>query len=260
LEVDMNLPDNCKFVSDVPLESCHNEGQTLTSAQLSGNVLLAEDHEDNRQLIVMMLTKLGLTVVEARNGEEAVQLAMAQDFDLILLDIQMPVMDGLQAREMLSQIGVDAPIIALTANAMKHEVENYMTVGFDDYLAKPIKRAHFIETIAAYLNQADEVTKDKPEGTFINDEFDILKNNYIDTLRYEVEQLLVYAEDRNYAQISCISHAIKGTAGNFGLSPATELAGHIESLAREAKLDHDLLKKLFTYALEQVDLAKNTVD
>ncbi len=189
LEIEMSLPEDCKFVYDIPPESRTPDSKVVDTPALNGNVLLAEDHDDNRKLIVMMLTKMGLDVVEACNGKEAVEHAMVNDFDLILLDIQMPVMDGLQAQAMMSQVGVDAPVIALTANAMKHEVENYLVVGFDDYLAKPIKRSHFITTIAAYLGQDNKVDLQSVESTFDEKEFEILKNNYIETLIYEVASI-----------------------------------------------------------------------
>jgi PAS domain S-box-containing protein len=250
LTIEMKLPDECKFVSEIPQESTIVESKVVDSPMLSGTVLLAEDHEDNRKLIVMMLTKMGLTVVEAYNGEKAVEQAMLNDFDLILLDIQMPVMDGLQAREMMDQIGVAAPIIALTANAMKHEVDHYKEVGFDDYLAKPIKRSQFIKTVAFYLGQDSKVAMAEDEDPFDNSAFEQMKNNYVENLQFEVEQLIKYTEQKNYKQIARISHIIKGTAGNFGFDDATQIAGEIESKARENKTATDLVKQLFGYTAQ----------
>ncbi|MFT4927475.1 MAG: PAS domain S-box-containing protein [Phenylobacterium sp.] len=260
LEIEMNLSKSCKFVYDVPVENLAGEVKVVDTPLLSGLVLLAEDHDDNRKLIVMMLKKMGLTVVEACNGEQAVEKAMTHDFDLILLDIQMPVMDGLQARAMMSQVGVDAPIIALTANAMKHEVELYLEVGFDDYLAKPIKRGHFIQTIASYLGQNDGVDDAKlgnVEDTFDKQAFGQMKNNYIETLRFEVEELANYANGENYQQIARISHMIKGTAGSFGLDEASRLATEIEKQARSKHIDLLIVEALSGYVAE---IAQQKVD
>lgn len=250
LEIEMNLPQSCRFVSDIPTENRSAEGRVVETPMLNGQVLLAEDHEDNRKLIVMMLVKMGLEVVEACNGEQAVEQAMAHDFDLILLDIQMPVMDGLQARTLMSQVGVAAPIIALTANAMKHEVEHYLSVGFDGYLAKPIKRSQFITTIAKHLQQSDPFMAENVRDDADQSEFEDLKNSYLETLRFEVEQLLSYAEQQDYQQIARISHMIKGTAGNFGLTQATHLAGDIEKLARAGQVDLQLMQQLSSCTAE----------
>lgn len=251
LTIEMKLPEDCKFVSEIPADCGGQENEVVVNPELVGRVLLAEDHDDNRKLIVMMLKKMGLDVVEAYNGEKAVEAAMAGDFDLILLDIQMPVMDGLQAREMLEQIGVCAPIIALTANAMKHEVEHYKEVGFDDYLAKPIKRALFIKTVAAYLGQAHQLKIEIEEDAFDNEAFEQLKNSYVETLHFEAKQLLEYASQSNHQQIARISHMIKGTAGNFGFDEATELAGQIEKQARQKQINEELIGQLHEYCLQQ---------
>ena len=248
LTIEMKLPDDCKFVSTIPKDNPDDESVVIDSPMLTGDVLLAEDHEDNRKLIVMMLRKMGLNVTEAYNGEKAVEAAMVNDFDLILLDIQMPVMDGLQAREMMDTIGVEAPIIALTANAMKHEVDHYMEVGFDDYLAKPIKRAQFIKTVAAYLGQGSKVEIDTAEDALEEDDgFKEMRMNYIANLQHEAKQLVEYTEQQNFKQIARISHIIKGTAGNFGFNLATELAGKVEISARENKVEPQLVKELFEY-------------
>ncbi len=250
LTIEMKLPEDCEFVSQVPSECREGESEEVASPDLSGRVLLAEDHDDNRKLIVMMLQKMGLEVVEAFNGEKAVEAAMVDDFDLILLDIQMPVMDGLQAREMLDQIGVSCPIIALTANAMKHEVEHYIEVGFDDYLAKPIKRGQFARTIARYLGQENQVAEQQQQ-VFDDAAFAELKRNYAQTLHFEVQQLVDYMNNEDHQQIARVSHMIKGTAGNFGFDQATQLAGRIEALARDHKIDRTLIEQLHQYSKQQ---------
>ena len=251
LTIEMKVPDNCKFVSEIPQDIDLHDEEPIDSAALKGCVLLAEDHDDNRKLIVMMLRKLGLEVTEACNGEEAVEKALTRDFDLILMDIQMPVMDGLQAREMMDQIGVAAPIVALTANAMKHEVEHYLDIGFDDYLAKPIQRTHFIKTVAGYLGQDDQVAFQSVEDTFEQQEFAQMKANYIENLRSEVDKLVDFAKVKNYAQVARIGHVIKGTAGNFGMAAATDMAGVIEAQAKKNTIDDEAIKHLYVYVAKQ---------
>jgi PAS domain S-box-containing protein len=115
-------------------------------------VLLAEDNAVNRKLALTMLEKEGHTVVSVVNGREAVDAVGQQDFDLVLMDVQMPIMDGVEAtrriRELEAEKGGHLPIVALTANAMKGDRERYMDAGMDDYMAKPFKWELFRKVIA----------------------------------------------------------------------------------------------------------------
>ena len=108
---------------------------------LRGKVLLAEDGVDNRRLLAAMLGALGLEVVMAENGARAVELALAVAFDLILMDIQMPVMDGMQATSVIRATGYRGPLVALTANVMAEDVQRYLANGFSHCVGKPIDRA-----------------------------------------------------------------------------------------------------------------------
>jgi CheY-like chemotaxis protein len=110
------------------------------------NVLLVEDNTINQKVATKMLKKMGHTVTVANNGKEAIDILQSEkDFDLVLMDGQMPVMDGFRATEIIrinekSTPGKDRmPIIALTANAMKGDKDKYLSVGMDDYIAKPVK-------------------------------------------------------------------------------------------------------------------------
>ena len=106
-------------------------------------VLVAEDHPVNQRITTRFLEKLGITWVVAGNGEEALQALKERDFDLVLMDVQMPVMDGLEAtlaiRKLESLRGGRVPIVALTANVLEEHRREAQQAGFDDYLAKPVK-------------------------------------------------------------------------------------------------------------------------
>ncbi len=121
-------------------------------------VLMAEDNTMNQKVAVNMLKKIGHTVHVVNNGKEAVEALDKNDFHLVLMDIQMPVMDGLQAtsiiREKEANVSTDSnkpsqrmPIIALTANAMKGDKERFLAAGMDDYISKPVKRKNLNEVI-----------------------------------------------------------------------------------------------------------------
>ncbi|MBT3256527.1 MAG: response regulator [Deltaproteobacteria bacterium] len=124
-------------------------GEEKTDRKL--RILLAEDNKMNQKVAKNMLKKMGHTVEVANNGEEAVEKFQDEDFDLILMDGQMPVMDGLEAtktiRETEKKSAIDRiPIISVTANAMKGDRERFLAAGMDDYIAKPIKR-HALEEV-----------------------------------------------------------------------------------------------------------------
>ncbi|NRA62366.1 MAG: response regulator, partial [Psychrobium sp.] len=149
-----------EFGRGQPTVQTNNTKFEVPDVKLSGLVLLADDHQDNRRFIARLLRVLGLNVVCAENGLQAIRLCEANSPDLILLDIQMPEMDGIETLKTLRDKGITQPIIALTANVMSHEVEHYLSVGFDNYLSKPIAREQFIETISHYMKH-NKVVDDK---------------------------------------------------------------------------------------------------
>ena len=116
--------------------------QSLASVNyLKGRVLLAEDGEDNQNLIATHLRKAGVEVVIAVNGRQAVEQVKLHTFDLVLMDMQMPEMDGYSATRTLRQLGHMLPIIALTANAMAEDRVKCLDAGCSEYLSKPISGA-----------------------------------------------------------------------------------------------------------------------
>ncbi len=129
---------------------------SATGPQLGGRVLLAEDGPDNQRLIGHLLRRAGAEVVVAADGAQACTQALAAaaagtPFDLVLMDIVMPVFDGYAATRKLREAGYARPIVALTANAMAGEREKCLDAGCDDFATKPIDRVSLLETISKYV-------------------------------------------------------------------------------------------------------------
>ncbi len=124
--------------------------------RLAGNVLVVEDNEINRQITTSMLNQMGLSVTEAENGIDAVDLFQKERFDLILMDVQMPRLGGCEATGLIRKIEMTdtrsrVPIVAMTANAMKGDREVCLKSGMDSYLAKPVKKDALYKELSNWL-------------------------------------------------------------------------------------------------------------
>jgi CheY-like chemotaxis protein len=120
---------------------------------LRGRILLVEDGADNQRLLGMQLRDAGGTVTSALNGQIALDLATSQTFDLILMDMQMPIMDGYAATTELRRRGLTIPIIALTAHAMSEDRDKCLAAGCSGYLSKPVEEAELISAVHDRLGE-----------------------------------------------------------------------------------------------------------
>jgi len=119
----------------------------------SGNVLVAEDNQANQKLIELLLKRAGISAIIVADGQQAVDAATAQIFDLIFMDMQMPVMNGYDATVILRRGGCKVPIVALTANAMKEDKNKCLAVGCDAYLSKPVDIGQLNTILSQYLGK-----------------------------------------------------------------------------------------------------------
>ena len=156
--VEMRYDSRADGPSEVPVE----DGGRAADHPLACRILVAEDGPDNQRLIKHILEKAGAEVTVVEDGRLAVEAVLAAEadgnpFDLVLTDIQMPVMDGYEATRTLRGRGYEGPIVALTAHATTADREKCLNAGCDDYLTKPIRRAIFVKTIANQLAQRQVV-------------------------------------------------------------------------------------------------------
>ena len=119
-------------------------------------ILVADDVAVNQKLLQRMLEKLGHRVTVVANGQEALDIASVETFDLVLMDVQMPVMDGLASTAAIRQrersSGTHTPIIAVTAHAMQGDKDRFLEAGMDGYISKPVGRAELVEAMALALS------------------------------------------------------------------------------------------------------------
>lgn len=135
-----------------------NSLPVVPAPRLRGRILCAEDNDLNRRLVSLLVGKTGAGLVHVANGAEALERASREAFDLILMDIQMPVMNGRDATRALREAGVNTPIIALTANVMTEDIAEYRLAGCNDHLAKPIDRERFYAVLSRYLSTGADRT------------------------------------------------------------------------------------------------------
>ena len=244
--------DNTRWLNDmseVKLVETSPFSKLDAPENLKGRVLLAEDHPDNRRLIARILERMGLTVTTVENGKDAVQATLEDSFDLILLDIQMPIMDGQEALKMMQATGVSAPIIALTANTMKHEIARYMKQGFNDLIAKPIDRNAFSHKIASYLD-CDELADIKlPEK-----EFQALKDDYIKGLEEQYREMRDQYKKMDIDGLSRNVHMLKGAANMFECETLYVKAVAVDAALKKdtVTLDTQLIASLFCAMQDEI--------
>ena len=143
-------------MEDMQVEAIE-ETTNIVANSVSGHVLVAEDSPDNQDLIAKYLIKAGATVEVVDNGLMAMQKALSRSYDLILMDVQMPIMDGLTATKKLRREGYKIPIVIITANALKEDRDKCLTAGADDYLTKPVDVRHFYKVLQTYLKPCNKL-------------------------------------------------------------------------------------------------------
>jgi Amt family ammonium transporter len=159
--ITFSLPDHAVAVhKDLPGETAGNaaivDAEDLASPGSSSLVLLVDDSLENRELMKLLLARQPLTIDEANNGREAVELFERNDYALVLMDIQMPIMDGYAATGMMRRIEERTgrrrtPIIALTAHAYEADIRRCKEAGCSDHIAKPFKKKGLLHCLAGYL-------------------------------------------------------------------------------------------------------------
>jgi CheY-like chemotaxis protein/HPt (histidine-containing phosphotransfer) domain-containing protein len=230
-------------------------------------VLLVEDHPINQELAVTILRRAGIEVEIANNGREALQKLEKNRFDVVLMDIQMPVMDGLEATRTIRDPGSgvldhDLPIVAMTANALAGDQEKYLEAGMDDYLAKPFVPGGLIAKVALWASGGPKGAVGQPPaaapsngaGTLLQNppptdqpalRFDQLLHRVLDDrdlalkllrltgerLDKDLESIRKAAREGNRPGLAKAAHKLKGSAANLSAEPLYRVCLDLETSA-----------------------------
>ena len=230
-------------------------------------ILLAEDDEINRRVAVNMLQKYGLAVTVVENGAAAVERIRAEAFDIILMDVQMPVMDGFAATGRIRAWEAEAgrartPIVAMTAHALKGDRERCLAAGMDDYLSKPIKAARLLEKIVRWaarerapqsastesaaaatdrgapsheadLDLDDALERVMGDGVFLRELFD----GFVAGLPGMLDEIRTAVGSSDTVRLAGASHHLKGSAASLGAKALASAAQRLERMGKDKKLD-----------------------
>jgi PAS domain S-box-containing protein len=237
--------------------------QDSVDRSLSGmNILLVEDGDTNRKLLRVTLSRSGANVATAENGKIALHLAGEESFDLVLMDMQMPVMDGYTATRILRDRGFTGPIIALTAHAMKGDREKCEAAGCSGYLTKPINMDELLKTVLLATNGAAgprrlaSASNGQPlaaipsvvRSSLPTDDPEIraIVNEFVEKLSVEIEKMDAASCKADYSELAKLAHWLKGAGGTVGFDCFTEPAKQLEKFAADkadAKIG-DVLQRL----------------
>ncbi len=242
--------------------------RNIKTPGLSGHVLVAEDNQVNQQIARATLQKKGLTVEIASNGVEVIEAVKNYFFDLVLMDVQMPEMDGFEATRAIRELEAKSqkkkiPIIAMTAHAMKDDRERCIQAGMDDYISKPMKPDSLAELLKNYLQgssgsegntseredsqveRTDAVTEEREVFrelellSRLGDDHNLMRELLEEVLKElpkRLHNLKLAAENNNAQDVRFYAHSIKGMAGNIAAIRMRETAFQLETMGANQEL------------------------
>ena len=261
------LPESAWIAGEQALAALgESQADTATGWRFPpARVLVVDDGPENRELVKLVLEGYGLTVEEAENGQIALQMASANAYDIILMDVQMPVMDGFTAATAMRDLGMQLPIMALTANAMKGFEKECLAAGYSDYFTKPIDIDSFVARLARILeakpdeaNPAPAVaakpatTPATPQATPLapaqthapaaafdstlqdkDSHFAALAQRFAARLGGQLEQMAAAWGRGDYPTLAALAHWLKGAGGTVGFDQFTAPAHNLERAAKD---------------------------
>jgi PAS domain S-box-containing protein len=231
------------------------EKETIDASLLSGlNILLVEDNDMNRLVVKHTLSQTKVNLEEVVNGKEAIKIIKEKDFDLILMDVQMPIMGGMEATEIIRKtLKKNVPIIAFSANAFKSEIDACLAIGFNDYIIKPFQRNTLLSSILKHTIKKDVnlFEQNKVEKLYNlevlkslamrNQEFmESMIDLFIDIIPKSVKEIQDAFDNNDYESILKVAHRIKPSIDNMGIVTLNEPIRELEKFDFENEDIHKL--------------------
>jgi signal transduction histidine kinase/HPt (histidine-containing phosphotransfer) domain-containing protein len=200
-------------------------------------ILLADDSEDNRFLMLSYLKETRSLIDIAENGKLAVEKFATGNYDLVLMDVEMPEMDGYEAvrtiRQMERNRTEPTPVLALTAHAFQEAIAKSLEAGFTDHLTKPIRRSALLEVIGRYSPPTPATST--PSGlVFVDPSLEDMIPRFLEKRRQDVPKMTEAVQVGDYETVRRLGHNLKGTGAGYGFNTLSELGTQIEEAA-EAK-------------------------
>ena len=255
VESEKNVGSTFKFCLAMPEASVQPKNEVIVQSDLTGkNVLIVEDNELNRFLAVTILKKWNANIHIAVNGEEAVKAVSNLKIDIVLMDIQMPVMDGVAAAIAIrSELKSNVPIIALTANALESEKEKCWQAGMNEYITKPYN-PEFLREKIIFLTENKSTSEDQNSEHISLDNLSTLMNGskeqmirmtkvFLGQIETHFNELKLALNENDLEQITTVTHKLKSSFQLFGLNKTGVLLERIEQRAKTLK-SHDLNSEL----------------
>ncbi|MBO8165840.1 MAG: response regulator [Kosmotoga sp.] len=230
-------------------------------------ILIVEDNEANRLLFKKMLEKMGHEVKVVENGKIAVEIMSKEKFDMVFMDMQMPIMDGYTATRKLRKKGIETPIIALTAHTLRGDEEKALIAGCDGYLGKPVKRKDLLDVVRKFLDLKKNEEIGNEENPDIEDASSAFKGRvevFAKKMGLSMEEALTmfkeygrFIEERiefiqkkikeeDFESLAIEGHSLKGSGSMYSVEEVSKLGLSIEKSAKEQRIDelHSQLKAL----------------
>ncbi|QGX40620.1 hybrid sensor histidine kinase/response regulator [Permianibacter aggregans] len=254
----LNLPSEVEWLSALPISTASATPETVAAVarvptpipRLRGHVLIADDVADLRLLLRAIIEPTGVRVSSAQNGREVLAQCAEQRFDLLILDMNMPEMDGMEATRQLRQQGFKQPIIALSADVQVSERAHFLDQGCDECLGKPVDRPQLYALMQRYL-PAERTPRSAPElPAFLLP----LKEKYRQRLPADREAMHTLMANQDWPALQRLLHQMKGSAGSFMMMELSTLAGHGESLLKQQQFDRlaETISELDRLLAEQI--------
>ena len=214
----------------------------LLKEKLKGHVLLAEDTKDNQDLIEMYVLDTGAKITIVENGKLAVEACQKENYDLIFMDMQMPVMDGVEAITQIRANGINTPIVSLTANAMKSDVDKCFNAGANKFLTKPIEVSRFNQVITEYLeedknNTSDQTDSVTPIKKSRSGKMEKIIARFVSDLPRRMTLMENAIEQNNWDAIKAESHNLKGLGTSMGFADITKISSEINDCCLKEEYD-----------------------